>query len=110
MVVIPRAELSLSAAEAGNNGEIVWTIRSPYVVVGGKLEIEGQGAKFSLSRDGKKWQDVDANFDASFAKGTPACYEYRLLVDGQWRDDPQCANRQPNQFGGQNCVLVLRAS
>ena len=37
----------------------------------------------------------------------PGEYEYRLLVDGQWRDDPQCPNRQPNQFGGQNCVCVV---
>lgn len=34
-------------------------------------------------------------------------YEYRLLVDGEWRDDPQCTNRQPNQFGGENCVCVV---
>jgi 1,4-alpha-glucan branching enzyme len=34
-------------------------------------------------------------------------YEYRLLVDGQWRDDPQCPHRQPNQFGGQNCVCLV---
>lgn len=34
-------------------------------------------------------------------------YEYRLLVDGEWRDDPQCPNRQPNQFGGQNCVCIV---
>jgi len=37
----------------------------------------------------------------------PGKYEYRLLVDGQWCDDPQCPNRQPNQFGGQNCVCVV---
>src|SRR5256885_14934601 len=30
----------------------------------------------------------------------PGRYEYRLLVDGEWRDDPQCPDRQPNQFGG----------
>ncbi len=34
-------------------------------------------------------------------------YEYRLIVDGEWRDDPQCPNRQPNQFGGENCVCVV---
>jgi 1,4-alpha-glucan branching enzyme len=34
-------------------------------------------------------------------------YEYRLLVDGEWRDDPQCPNRSPNQFGGQNCVCIV---
>jgi len=38
---------------------------------------------------------------------SPGRYEYRLLVDGQWRDDPECSNRQPNQFGGQNCVCVV---
>ncbi len=34
-------------------------------------------------------------------------YEYRLLVDGQWRDDEQCPHRTPNQFGGENCVCVV---
>jgi 1,4-alpha-glucan branching enzyme len=34
-------------------------------------------------------------------------YEYRLLVDGEWRDDPQCPVRQPNQFGSENCVRVV---
>ncbi len=37
----------------------------------------------------------------------PGKYEYRLLVDGQWQDDPQCPNRQPNQFGGPNCVCIV---
>jgi 1,4-alpha-glucan branching enzyme len=37
----------------------------------------------------------------------PGKYQYRLVVDGQWRDDPQCPNRQPNQFGGQNCVCIV---
>ncbi len=37
----------------------------------------------------------------------PGRYQYRLLVDGQWCDDPQCAAREPNEFGGQNCVCVV---
>jgi 1,4-alpha-glucan branching enzyme len=37
----------------------------------------------------------------------PGRYEYRLLVDGQWQDDPSCSERQPNQFGGSNCVCVV---
>jgi 1,4-alpha-glucan branching enzyme len=41
---------------------------------------------------------------------TPGKYEYRLLVDGEWRDDPQCPNRQPNQFGGVNCVCIVDGS
>ena len=30
--------------------------------------------------------------------------QYRLLVNGQWVDDPECANRVPNGLGGENCV------
>lgn len=37
----------------------------------------------------------------------PGRYEYRMLVDGEWHDDPQCKERQPNQFGGANCVCVV---
>ncbi len=37
----------------------------------------------------------------------PGKYEYRLLVDGQWRDDPECPHRQPNQFGAENCVCIV---
>ena len=40
----------------------------------------------------------------------PGRYEYRLLVDGQWQDDPSCTERQPNQFGGSNCVCVVNGS
>jgi 1,4-alpha-glucan branching enzyme len=35
----------------------------------------------------------------------PGRYEYRLLVDGEWRNDPNCPERTPNEFGGENCVL-----
>ena len=34
----------------------------------------------------------------------PGAYEYRFKVDGEWRDDPTCANRRANAFGGENCV------
>lgn len=35
----------------------------------------------------------------------PGHYEYRFLVDGDWRDDPNCTERVPNPFGSENCVL-----
>jgi len=38
----------------------------------------------------------------------PGEYQYRLLVDGQWRDHPEAAKRVPNPFGGENCVLSVR--
>src|SRR5208283_3557072 len=45
------------AAEEGKTGVIIWTMRSPYVLVGGKLEVDGSGAKFALSWDGKSWEE-----------------------------------------------------
>ena len=32
-------------------------------------------------------------------------HEYRFVVDGEWRDDPQCEERHPNPFGTTNCIL-----
>ncbi len=37
----------------------------------------------------------------------PGEYQYRLLVDGQWRDHPEAQRRVPNPFGTENCVLVV---
>ena len=38
----------------------------------------------------------------------PGAHEYRFKVDGQWRDDDQCAQRKPNVFGEQNCVREVK--
>jgi hypothetical protein len=37
----------------------------------------------------------------------PGEYQYRLIVDGEWRDHAEAARRVPNTFGTQNCVLVV---
>jgi len=34
-------------------------------------------------------------------------YQYRLLVDGEWRDDPGAARRVPNGFDGCNGILTV---
>ena len=36
---------------------------------------------------------------------SPGRYEYRLVVDGQWVDDPAAKDTTPNPFGGVNAVL-----
>jgi 1,4-alpha-glucan branching enzyme len=41
---------------------------------------------------------------------SPGRYQYRMLVDGQWFDDPLCSERQSNEFGGQNCVCVVNGN
>jgi hypothetical protein len=68
-------------AEGGKTGTIVWVIRSPYVLVGGRLETEGGGAKFALSWDGKSWREAGPNLDKFFPPAGPARYEYRLRCE-----------------------------
>jgi 1,4-alpha-glucan branching enzyme len=34
----------------------------------------------------------------------PGTHSYRFLVDGEWRDDPECVIRVPNPYGGENMV------
>jgi hypothetical protein len=74
-------------AEEGKVGEIVWTIRTPYVLVGGQLEVEGTEAKFEISWDGKTWESVDRNLDSFFPSTGMARYSYylRCRLDGEAR-------------------------
>lgn len=39
----------------------------------------------------------------------PGEYQYRLLVDGQWRDHEEAERRVPNPYGSQNAVLTVPA-
>ena len=71
---------ALAAAE-GKSGTVVWIVRSPYVVVGGRLEVEGSGAKFSVSFDGKTWTEAGSDLGTFFPPGGPARYEYRLRCE-----------------------------
>lgn len=68
-------------AEEGKTGVITWIIRSPYVLVGGRLETEGSGPKFSLSWDGKSWLEAGPDLDKHFPPDGPARYEYRLRCE-----------------------------
>ena len=68
-------------AEAGKTGNIVWTMSSPYIFVGGRLEVEGTGATFKLSWDGKSWQAVDRDLDGLFPPEGPARYRYYLKCE-----------------------------
>lgn len=37
----------------------------------------------------------------------PGPHRYRFLVDGQWRDDPECATRVTNPFGTEDDVCQI---
>ncbi len=34
----------------------------------------------------------------------PGNHTYRFIVDGEWRDDPECAIHVPNPYGGKDMV------
>jgi 1,4-alpha-glucan branching enzyme len=64
-----------------------------------------------LVGDFTHWQDTPISLqkDADGVWRTtvdlePGTHTYRFLVDGQWRDDPECILRAPNPFGGQNMM------
>jgi 1,4-alpha-glucan branching enzyme len=38
----------------------------------------------------------------------PGTYHYRFLVDGQWRDDPECTLRVENPYGSEDSVRQVR--
>jgi hypothetical protein len=66
------------SAEAGKTGTITWTMHSPYVFVGGTLAVEGTGAKFAISWDGKSWEETGTDLDDRFPPQGTARYGYHL--------------------------------
>jgi len=34
----------------------------------------------------------------------PGAHHYRFLVDGEWRNDPECTLRTPNPFGSEDMM------
>ncbi len=38
----------------------------------------------------------------------PGLHRYRFLVDGEWRDDPECTLRVPNPYGSENAVREVK--
>jgi 1,4-alpha-glucan branching enzyme len=73
-----------------------------------------EAARVSLAGDFNAWNPDDSPLE-KLPEGTwersvvlPAGrHEYKFVVDGQWQDDPRCAERAPNPFGGENCVVIL---
>ncbi len=68
-------------AEEGKTGIVVWLMSSPYIFVGGKLEVDGTGARFELSWDGKSWHEVERSLDGLFPPDGPARYRYYLKCE-----------------------------
>ena len=57
-----------------------------------------EGVRLKRRRDGK-W--------SATVQLSPGTYEYRLLVDGQWWNNPACEQRSGNPYGSQNDLLIV---
>jgi len=69
-------------AEEGKTGSIVWTMRSPYVFVGGRIEAEGNGARFFIRQGGKRWREVSGGrLDRFFSIVGPPYYKYQVKCE-----------------------------
>ncbi len=68
------------SAEGGREGTVVWTVSSPYAIVGGRLEDDGDGAQFALSFDGKSWQDVNGKDLDEFFPPTGGSPRYSYML------------------------------
>jgi 1,4-alpha-glucan branching enzyme len=64
-------------------------------LVGDFTHWQKQGIPMRKGRDGVWTASVDL---------PPGEHHYRFIVDGDWRDDPECTVRVPNPYGGQDMV------
>jgi 1,4-alpha-glucan branching enzyme len=67
--------------------------------------------RVQLAGDFTQWQQRPINMQKgqdgvwrASVELAPGPHHYRFLVDGQWRDDPECALHAPNPFGSQDAV------
>lgn len=85
------------------------------ITVKGKIQnfyyVAPAAVNVQLVGDFTRWQEQPINLRKG-ASGTwwaavrleRGTHYYRFLVDGQWRDDPECPLHAPNPFGSRNAV------
>jgi 1,4-alpha-glucan branching enzyme len=67
-------------------------------VTGDFTQWSDEGLPLSKASNGE-WQ--------TSLKLAPGEYQYRLRIDGDWRDHAEAQKRVPNPFGSENCVLSV---
>lgn len=82
--------------------------RVPFVVRGIEAkEVSVTGDFTGWSEDGIRLaKGTNGDWQTTLALD-PGQYQYRLRVDGEWRDNPAAEDRIPNPFGTENAVLKV---
>ena len=82
--------------------------RVPYVVkLDGAREVVLTGEFTGWARDKVRLSPAGPGEWGAHLELPPGEYQYRLIVDGEWRDDPKVSKKVPNPFGTQNGVLTV---
>jgi len=105
--VRPRAGAAKAAPDASELREVIVEFRDPCaddVRIAGDFNgwVPDRDVESSLASEGdtRVWRKV-----LHLAPGT---YEYRYVVDGEWREDPYNPQRVATQVGPSNSLLVVR--
>ncbi len=71
--------------------------------------------KVQLVADFTQWEEKPVELEkgadglwSATVKVEPGEHRYRFLVDGEWSDDPGCADVVPNPFGSNDAVRQVK--
>jgi 1,4-alpha-glucan branching enzyme len=93
-----------SRSVTGTMREVPFTVRAK-----GASEVVVTGDFTQWSRDGVRLRKGPNDEWRTVLELEPGEHQYRLVIDGNWQDDPQATKRVPNPYGGFNSVLRVPA-
>lgn len=103
----PDEPLGATSAEAGEPREVLVRFRDPNahdVRIAGEFNgwVPDKGVRSLIEADG------EARVWTKILLLPPGRYQYRYVVDGEWREDPGNPEGVPSDVGGRNSILVVR--
>jgi chromosome partitioning protein len=103
----PDAEVRIPLAAAADPREVVVQYRDPTAhdvrIAGdfnGWVPDKGVRSLIQAEEDGRVWTKI--------LQLPPGTYQYRYVVDGEWREDPENPEVTNSPVGGRNSVLTVR--
>jgi 1,4-alpha-glucan branching enzyme len=97
-------KMERSKSTQGVTREVPFTVRAK-----GANEVVVTGDFTQWTRDGIRLRKGPNDEWRTVLELEPGEHQYRLVIDGNWQDDPQATKRVPNPYGGYNSVLRVPA-
>jgi hypothetical protein len=98
------AGAALAAQPATGEGGIVFTLDAPEA---GAVFLAGDFNGWNATAD-PLTKGSDGTWSVTVALD-PGSYEYKFVVDDQWREDPDNPDKKDDPFGGSNSVVTVAA-